>query len=103
MPKNRYHDAPPGDHFDGTRFFNPGQPATDRSLRRSCAGNSASAPRAGLRPVPIEQARPDPASDRLTITMVGHATLLIQAAGVNMLTDLVWSDRASPPLPARSG
>ncbi len=28
--------------------------------------------------------------------MVGHATLLIQAAGCNYLTDPVWSDRASP-------
>jgi L-ascorbate metabolism protein UlaG (beta-lactamase superfamily) len=28
--------------------------------------------------------------------MVGHATLLIQAGGLNVLTDPVWSDRASP-------
>jgi L-ascorbate metabolism protein UlaG (beta-lactamase superfamily) len=34
--------------------------------------------------------------DHLRITMVGHATLLIQAAGVNILTDPVWSERASP-------
>ncbi|WP_338333549.1 MBL fold metallo-hydrolase [Acetobacter sp. LMG 32666] len=32
----------------------------------------------------------------LRITMVGHATLLIQVAGQNILTDPVWSDRASP-------
>src|SRR3546814_6270173 len=28
--------------------------------------------------------------------MVGHATLLVQIAGLNILTDPVWSDRASP-------
>lgn len=28
--------------------------------------------------------------------MIGHATLLIQIAGLNLLTDPVWSDRASP-------
>jgi len=28
--------------------------------------------------------------------MVGHATLLIQTAGINILTDPVWSPRASP-------
>jgi len=28
--------------------------------------------------------------------MVGHATLLIQVAGLNILTDPVWSERASP-------
>ncbi len=34
--------------------------------------------------------------DGLCVTMVGHASLLIQAAGVNILTDPVWSERASP-------
>ena len=34
--------------------------------------------------------------DGLRLTMVGHATLLIQVAGMNILTDPVWSDRASP-------
>ncbi|MEJ8630211.1 hypothetical protein P0F65_10840 [Sphingomonas sp. I4] len=33
MARNRYYDGPPSDHFDGTRFFNPGQPDTDRGLR----------------------------------------------------------------------
>ena len=32
----------------------------------------------------------------MRITMVGHATMLIQAGGLNLLTDPVWSDRASP-------
>ena len=31
-----------------------------------------------------------------TITWIGHATLLVQIAGVNILTDPIWSDRASP-------
>jgi N-acyl-phosphatidylethanolamine-hydrolysing phospholipase D len=31
-----------------------------------------------------------------TITWVGHATLLIQLDGVNVLTDPQWSERASP-------
>ena len=31
-----------------------------------------------------------------TVTWVGHATLLIQLDGVNVLTDPQWSDRASP-------
>ena len=32
----------------------------------------------------------------LRVTMVGHATILVQSAGLNVLTDPVWSDRASP-------
>ncbi len=31
-----------------------------------------------------------------TVTWVGHATLLVQLDGVNVLTDPHWSDRASP-------
>jgi L-ascorbate metabolism protein UlaG (beta-lactamase superfamily) len=30
------------------------------------------------------------------VTFVGHATVLIQVAGLNILTDPVWSERASP-------
>jgi L-ascorbate metabolism protein UlaG (beta-lactamase superfamily) len=32
----------------------------------------------------------------LAVTMVGHATLLIQVAGLNLLTDPLWSERTSP-------
>ena len=53
--------------------------------------------------VPVLQgrhARLEPMSrahvDGLRVTMVGHATLLIQVAGRNILTDPVWSDRCSP-------
>jgi N-acyl-phosphatidylethanolamine-hydrolysing phospholipase D len=31
-----------------------------------------------------------------TVTWVGHATLLVQVDGENILTDPIWSDRASP-------
>ncbi len=33
MASNRYYHGPPSDHYDGTRFFNPGQESTDRGLR----------------------------------------------------------------------
>lgn len=36
-----------------------------------------------------------PAS-QLTVTWVGHASLLIQLNGLNILTDPMWSERASP-------
>jgi len=32
----------------------------------------------------------------LTLTWVGHSTVLIQIAGMNVLTDPVWAQRASP-------
>lgn len=96
MTRNRYHDGPPTDHFDGTRFFNPGQPTTDRGLgavlRWKLAGAAATWPRS----VPVVPAVPDARSEGLCVTMVGHASLLIQAGGVSILTDPVWSTRASP-------
>ena len=96
MPRNRYYQGPPSDHFDGTRFFNPDGPTVDKSLadilRWKARETAAKWPRA----VPVNPARPDARVDGVRVTMVGHATLLIQAAGLNLLTDPVWSDRASP-------
>ena len=33
-----------------------------------------------------------------TITWVGHATLLVQLAGVNVLTDPIWASHVGPPI-----
>ena len=41
-------------------------------------------------------ARPRAPEDEVRITFVGHATFLIQVAGVNLLTDPIWSSRAGP-------
>ncbi len=97
MAGNRYYQGPASDHFDGTRFFNPGQPPTDRSLAdllRWQWGGTRSAwdrPASGTPTV-----RPATRVDGVAITMVGHASLLIQAVGHNILVDPVWSERASP-------
>jgi L-ascorbate metabolism protein UlaG (beta-lactamase superfamily) len=61
-------------------------------LRWKLAGGAAKWPAS----VPIVPAIPETRVDGLRITMVGHASLLIQAAGRNILTDPVWSERASP-------
>jgi len=96
VPRNRYYQGPVSDHFDGRQFFNPGQPTTDRGLsdmlRWKLARGAATWPRS----VAVVPARPDARVDGLRITMVGHASTLIQAGGYNILTDPVWSDRASP-------
>ena len=44
-------------------------------------------------PFPTSRRR---ASTGCRIVLVGHASLLIQAAGLNILVDPVWSERASP-------
>ena len=93
---NPYYVGPPSDHFDGERFFNPGQPSTDRSLREMLRWQLSGGRAAWPKHVAITAARPAPRVDDLAITMVGHASLLIQVAGLNILLDPVWSDRASP-------
>jgi N-acyl-phosphatidylethanolamine-hydrolysing phospholipase D len=35
-------------------------------------------------------------SSKASVTWIGHATLLIQMQGVNILTDPIWSERSSP-------
>lgn len=43
-----------------------------------------------------EFARPRADADAISVTWVGHSTLLVQFAGLNILTDPIWSEHASP-------
>lgn len=102
MPKklpNPYYDGPPSEHFDGVRFFNPGgiKPAGLRELLKwKFKGERAKWPKSA--PSPFAPTKPTQriTGDELRVTMIGHASLLIQVAGLNILTDPLWSDRASP-------
>jgi L-ascorbate metabolism protein UlaG (beta-lactamase superfamily) len=96
MPRNPYHHGPVTDHFDGTRFFNPGEPDTDRTLRQVLRWRRSIPDNPWPTSVAVTPVVPDGRVDGLRVTMIGHATLLIQMAGLNLLTDPVWSDRASP-------
>ncbi len=96
MPGNPYYDGPVSDHFDGSRFFNPGEPDTDRSLGQVWRWRRTAPDNPWPRSIPVVPVVPDARVDGLRVTMVGHATVLIQIAGLNLLTDPVWSDRASP-------
>lgn len=97
MPRNPYYRGPVTDHFNGTRFLNPaGEPDTDRSFREILRWNREAPRSSWPATVDVKPIVPDPRVEGLRTTMVGHATLLIQLAGLNILTDPVWSDRASP-------
>ncbi len=83
-------------HSDGTRFFNPWQPIPSRSradLLRWRLAKRPAWPEAFHSPF---HDRPPASSQPLRATLVGHATLLYQVAGANILVDPVWSRRASP-------
>ena len=94
----RYYDGPVSDHFDGFRFFDPhGAPpkSLGQLIRWWTGGGKAKWPeRMPNGPSDRPPARVEGA--KLRISFVGHATLLIQTAGLNILTDPVWSERASP-------
>ena len=94
---NRYYSGPLSEHFDGKRFFHPGLPPADKSLREVLRWSLGNKRPAWPKIVPAHSGlRPPSASERLRITCIGHASLLIQVAGVNLLVDPVWSERASP-------
>jgi len=40
----------------------------------------------------VERVHPD----LMAVTWIGHSTVLVQAGGLNILTDPIWSERASP-------
>ncbi|MFT9258276.1 MAG: MBL fold metallo-hydrolase [Acetobacter sp.] len=96
MASNRYYTGPRSDHFDGQRFFNPGQDRKGHSLRDIWQWKRTSRPAKWPEHIPLAPAVPAPRVEGLRITMVGHASMLIQVAGLNILTDPVWSNRASP-------
>lgn len=94
--RNPYYSGAAGSNFDGTRFFNPGEPTTDRGLLQFLRWHFSGAAARWPKYVPSTQTVPTTREERLRVTIVGHATSLIQVAGLNLLTDPVWSQRASP-------
>ena len=98
-----YYRGAPSGHFDGVRFANPdgedtGTPSGGRAgfLWRQLTGRDGrpSWPdrvAAGTtKPVPRIE------GDRMVATWVGHATMLVQTRGLNILTDPVWAATAGP-------
>jgi L-ascorbate metabolism protein UlaG (beta-lactamase superfamily) len=90
------------DHFNGRRFHNPkprsqGFRALLRWLSNRQQGEWKPNLRATFGPKPLAVVPgigDEP--DELRITFVNHSTFLIQCFGVNVLTDPIWSERASP-------
>jgi L-ascorbate metabolism protein UlaG (beta-lactamase superfamily) len=94
-----YYQGPASDHFDGSHFFNPEARNTVRLDPQRFLNRWASDERA-IWPanVPVRPTVPPPhaAGAEMLVTWIGHATVLVQTGGVNILTDPNWSDRASP-------
>ncbi len=101
---NPYYHGPAGPHFDGQRFFNPeGEEGTggqqkEKPLQLIERGLGKDSPHSWPKSVPVTQTQPPARVDggRMRVTWIGHSTVLIQADGLNILIDPVWSERDSP-------
>lgn len=92
-------DIPVSDHFDGERFSLPGgRQVAAKGWRDLWRWQTTREPAAWPTQVPIKPAVPEArvAGGAIVATMVGHATVLVQTEGLNILTDPIWSARASP-------
>ena len=86
-----------GVHFENGRFFNPGAPRQRfvqfaRWITRREQGSWSSFTAREPGSPPPERVR----GNDLRVTFVNHSTFLLQTAGLNVLTDPVWSERVSP-------
>ncbi|MBX9823297.1 MBL fold metallo-hydrolase [Afipia birgiae] len=90
--------GPPSDHFDGTCFFDPdGSPPKKlwEVLRWQLTKQAAKWPERAPSPY-ADTPPPRVTGGKVRFSYVGHASWLIQTAGLNILVDPVWSERASP-------
>ena len=91
------HSGPVSDHFDGTLFFNPdGEPPRSFLDLARWHLTERATPWPDQVPSPFPADRPPPRVAGLRVSFAGHSSFLIQGQGLNILTDPVWSERASP-------
>jgi L-ascorbate metabolism protein UlaG (beta-lactamase superfamily) len=85
-------------HFDGRRFYNPDAPQARGfldALRWKLTSRSEPSPpfiSDVIQSIPPRKLE----GSEIRITLVNHSTVLVQGSGFNLLTDPIWSERASP-------
>jgi L-ascorbate metabolism protein UlaG (beta-lactamase superfamily) len=100
-----YYVGPQSAHFDGTHFFNPdgedilrsptGKSRTSFILRWIIGADDRATWPQTVRVTPSKpKARVE--GDAMVATWIGHASVLIQTQGLNIVTDPLWSERAGP-------
>jgi L-ascorbate metabolism protein UlaG (beta-lactamase superfamily) len=99
MSRMKTYDGPVSDHFDGLHFFDAdGAPprSLGEVLRWQFGGDRQRATWRNGRRAHADNPPPRVGSNKVRLSFVGHASWLIQTAGLNILIDPVWSMRASP-------
>jgi len=85
-------------HFNGKKFINPSQRPANGFKEVSAYGRTRKPdkwqkvldPGYETRVIPIAE------NGQTSYTFINHSTFLIQTAGINILTDPIWSERCSP-------
>jgi L-ascorbate metabolism protein UlaG (beta-lactamase superfamily) len=104
-----YYRGATSGHFDGARFFNPDGDADTKQIQPKGSGGgrasffwkyftSSDGRPAWPKSVAVNRIAP-PArveGERMVVTWIGHASVLIQTQGLNILTDPVWAEKAGP-------
>ncbi len=97
-PYKSYHQAGLNLQYDGERYHLPAHKAVKSAgdlLKWQTSGNKQKWPEwidNEAHPHPLQRVN----GDDVSVTWIGHATVLIQTGGVNILTDPFFSMRASP-------
>lgn len=97
MPENDSGPRFPA-HFDGKRYYNPDAlqaPGFFDALRWKLTSRRASSPRFVFDVTPSIPPRLVEGGE-LRTTLVNHSTVLLQQRASHILTDPIWSERASP-------
>jgi L-ascorbate metabolism protein UlaG (beta-lactamase superfamily) len=98
MPFFKDSEYPPSDHHDQKRFYNPDVNISPKGLlsllKWKLTSKTHPWPETVMGQKDIPPAKVGDGNIR--ISSVGHATFLIQLQNKNILTDPVWSKRASP-------
>lgn len=85
------------EHFRSGRFFNPGVPSqTFRKTLKWLAHRRVGPWRNFIPSIPGAKPPDSVAGNDLRVTFVNHATVLLQTECCNLITDPIWSNRASP-------
>jgi len=93
------YNGPESDHFNGTTFENTGDiPSKGFAdvMKWYLTRDQGEWTKAKGSEITFAKKPADNVTDGVVITYVNHSTFLIQTAGVNILTDPIWSDRVSP-------
>jgi L-ascorbate metabolism protein UlaG (beta-lactamase superfamily) len=96
LRRNPYYSGPQSDHFDGLRFHSPVEPPAKTLLELAWMFLGKTRRRWPRAPASARRDKPPERVDGLRLCLVGHASILLQVAGLNLLVDPVWAERVGP-------